>query len=103
MQKFRKNDDVIIISGKHKGQAGKIISLDYKKTRAIVDKVNIIKKHTKPNQVNSEGGIVDKEGPIHLSNIALASKGKEPKAIKTKFVKQGNRKVRVDKKTGKEV
>lgn len=103
MQKFRKNDEVIVISGKHKGQVGKIINVDYKKNRVIVDKVNIIKKHTKPNQINSEGGIIDKEAAIHLSNIALASKGKDKKAIKTKFVKQENRKVRVDKKTGKEV
>lgn len=103
MQKFRKNDEVIVIAGKHKGKVAKIINLDYKKNLVIVEQVQMVKKHTKPSQNNSEGGIIEKEAPIHLSNIALATKGKEKKAIKVKFVKQDGKKVRVDKKTGKEV
>ncbi len=103
MQKFRKNDEVIVIAGKHKGKVAKIISLDYKKNLVIIEQVNMVKKHTKPNQTNSEGGIIEKEAAINISNIALASKGKEKKAIKVKFVKQGDKKIRVDKKSGKEV
>lgn len=103
MQKLRKNDEVIVISGKHKGQSGRIIKINYPKNRAVVEKINVVKKHRKPSQVNSEGGIFEQESTIDLSNIALASKGKDKKPLKVKFVVSNNKKIRVDKKTGKVV
>lgn len=106
--KFKKNDEVVVISGSHKNKSGKILAIDAKKNRATVQDINLKTKHRKPSQQNTEGGIVTFEGPIHLSNLALvskkASKSKAPEHSKVgyKFNKDGN-KVRYAKKTGKEV
>ncbi len=64
MRKLRKNDQVIVLSGKHKGTRGTIISLDWKKGRAKVEKVNVVKKHAKPSQTNAEGGIIEFEARL---------------------------------------
>lgn len=103
MMKIRKNDEVIVISGKHKGQAGKVVSINRKKDLVVVDKINIVKKHNKPTQNNPDGGITEFEAPIHISNIALKSKGKEAKATRVGFkTDDKGKKHRIDKSTGKE-
>jgi large subunit ribosomal protein L24 len=68
-KKFRKGDDVIVISGRDKGKKGNILRVMPKEGRIIVQGVNVVKRHTRPSQMNS-GGIVDKEAPIHVSNVA---------------------------------
>jgi large subunit ribosomal protein L24 len=71
MKKIIKGDDVIVLSGKNKGTRGSVLSI-VSEDRIIVENVNIIKKHTKPNpQVGEPGGIVEKESPIHISNVAI--------------------------------
>jgi large subunit ribosomal protein L24 len=71
-----KGDTVKVISGESRGQQGKIISIDVKKLRAIVEGVNLISKSEKPNAKNTNGGIVKKEGAIHLSNLMYVEGGK---------------------------
>ncbi len=97
--KVKKGDEVIVITGKNKGKKGKILSILPKENKAVVAGVNLVKKHTKPSQ-NSEGGIVQKELPIHISNISLI----DPKSggstrVGFKTMKDGS-KVRIAKKSG---
>lgn len=82
MSRLKKNDRVKVISGNHKGKEGKILKIFRDKNRVIVEGVNIIKRHTKPNQKNPQGGITQKEAPINLSNIMLIDpKSNEPSKI----------------------
>jgi large subunit ribosomal protein L24 len=74
--KLKKDDLVMVISGNAKGQEGKIVSIDLQKSRAIVEGVNMISKHTKPNAKSPNGGIVKQEGSIHISNLMLVVGGK---------------------------
>ncbi len=74
--KLKKGDTVKVISGESRGQQGKIISIDVKNLRAIVEGVNLISKSEKPNAKNTNGGIVKKEGAIHLSNLMYVEGGK---------------------------
>ena len=69
--KLKKGDLVKVISGDSKGQEGKIISIDLKKLRALVEGVNMISKHSKPNAKNPNGGIIKTEGSVHVSNLML--------------------------------
>jgi large subunit ribosomal protein L24 len=73
-QHVKKNDEVVVIAGTEKGKRGKIIEVLPGKQRVIVEGVKMIKKHTKRNQQNPEGAIIEREGTIHLSNVMLASK-----------------------------
>ena len=73
--KLKKGDLVKVISGDSKGQEGKIISIDTKKMRALVEGVNMISKHSKPNAKNPNGGIVKVEGSIHVSNLMFVANG----------------------------
>jgi large subunit ribosomal protein L24 len=69
--KVRKNDTVIVISGNSRGKTGKVLKMFPVKNRVIVEGVNIVKRHTKPSQRNPQGGIVQKEAPIHISNVMV--------------------------------
>ncbi|RPI19410.1 MAG: 50S ribosomal protein L24 [Ignavibacteriae bacterium] len=71
LTRLKKNDKVKVISGNHKGKEGKILKLYRDKNRVIVEGVNIIKRHTRPTQKNPQGGISQREAPIHISNIML--------------------------------
>jgi large subunit ribosomal protein L24 len=73
-QHVKKNDEVVVIAGTEKGKRGKVIEVLPSKQRVIVEGVKMIKKHTKRNQQNPEGAIIEREGSIHLSNVMLASK-----------------------------
>lgn len=68
---IKKGDQVVVLSGNEKGKTGKILKVLPKQERVIVSGVNIIKRHTKPNQKQPQGGIVEKEAPIHISNVML--------------------------------
>ena len=97
--KLRKGDKVIVVAGKNKGNTGEIIKVYPNKNRVMVRGINIVKRHTKPTQ-NNAGGIVEKEGTIHISNIAyLDEKENKPSRLGFKVLEDG-RKVRVSKKSG---
>lgn len=68
---IKKGDTVSVISGEYKGQQGKVLEIIVKTNRAIVEGVNIVSKHTKPNATNPDGGIIKKEAPIHISNLLV--------------------------------
>jgi large subunit ribosomal protein L24 len=74
--KLKKGDTVKVISGESRGQEGKIVSIDTKKMRAIIEGVNMVSKHTKPSAKNADGGIVKQEGSIHISNMMFVEGGK---------------------------
>ena len=97
--RLRKGDDVVVISGRDKGKTGSILRVLSTKDRVIVDGVNMVKRHTRPSQAQP-GGIVDKEAPIHISNVAIADpKDGSATRISYKFLEDG-RKVRVSKRSG---
>lgn len=90
-----------VISGESKGQEGQVMSIDRKKMRAIIGGVNLVKKHAKPSASDPQGGIVEKEAGIHVSNLMIVSKG-EATRIGRKMDKNGKL-VRYSKKTGEEI
>ncbi|MGG3891675.1 50S ribosomal protein L24 [Metabacillus fastidiosus] len=95
----KKGDKVMVISGKDKGKQGVILAAFPKQDRVLVEGVNIVKKHSKPSQVNPQGGIVSQEAPIHVSNVMpLDPKSSEPTRVGYKVV--DGKKVRVAKKSG---
>ena len=101
--KIKRGDNVIITTGKKeiKGKTGEVIEVikkEGKDPRVIVAGLNIVKKHVKPSASNPQGGITEKEASIHISNIALVNK--DGKAIKIGYKIDGDKKVRIDKKTG---
>ncbi len=97
MAHVRKGDTVIVIAGSSKGKKGKVLRVIG--NRVVVEKVAMIKRHTKPSQKNPQGGIVDKEGSIHISNVQLFDE-KSNKGTRTKNVVEGDTKVRVGVKSG---
>ena len=68
---LKKNDQVEVIAGKDKGRVGKVLKVMPDKNKAIVERINMVKRHTKPTEMNQQGQIVDKEAPIHVSNLQL--------------------------------
>jgi large subunit ribosomal protein L24 len=96
--RLKKNDTIMIIAGEHKGQTGKIIRVYPDKNVALVGERNIVKRHTKPSQKNPQGGIIEKEAPINLSNLMLVCpKTNEPTRIGTRIL-EGGKRVRYSKK-----
>ncbi|MGB5289658.1 MAG: 50S ribosomal protein L24 [Ignavibacteriaceae bacterium] len=92
--KIRKNDMVMIISGNDRGKTGKVLKVFPKKYRVIVEGINLRKRHTKPNQKNPQGGILEKEASVHASNVMILDpKSNEPTRIGSRVV--------LDEKTGK--
>ena len=69
---IKKDDKVKIIAGRDKGKIGKVLKVDRKKGGLLIEKINIVKRHSKPTQQNRQGGIVEKEAPIHVSNVKRA-------------------------------
>ena len=94
---IRKGDTVRVIAGKDKDKEGKVLSVDAKNHRVLVEGINMITKSVKPNAANQQGGIINKEAPIDISNVAYLKDGKTTR-IGYKF--DGDKKVRVAKKTG---
>ena len=97
---LKKNDKVIILSGKEKGKIGAVLKVDREAERVIVEKINVVKRHTKPSAASAQGGIVEKEAPIHISNLMIiCNKCAEPTRIGKRILDDGS-KVRVCKKCG---
>ncbi len=106
--KIRKDDNVRVIAGKDKGRTGRVLRVDPGKQKVYVEGANIIKRHTKPRTLRDTqrsqelGGIVEMEGPIHVSNVMLIDPDSgEPTRVSIK--REGGRRVRVAKKSGKEI
>ena len=98
--KIRKGDTVMVIAGDDKGKTGRVLSVDETKRRVIVEKVNFVKRHTKARGQNQQGGILEKEAPLHISNVMLF----DPKAgrgvrIGVRITKDGKRE-RISRATG---
>ncbi|HTV68102.1 MAG TPA: 50S ribosomal protein L24 [Rhizobiaceae bacterium] len=99
MQKIRKGDKVVVLSGKDKGRTGEVLRVMPKDDKAVVRGVNQVRRHQKQSQ-SQEGGIITKEAPIHLSNIAIADpKDGKPTRVGFQIQKDGT-KVRVAKRSG---
>jgi large subunit ribosomal protein L24 len=97
---IKKNDKVVVLTGKEKGKIGTVLRVDAEKDRAIVEKLNIVKRHTKPGGKRAQGGIVEVEAPIHVSNLMLVcSKCAEPARSGKKILEDGS-KARACKKCG---
>lgn len=96
--RLRKNDNVQVISGEYRGKSGRILKVFPEKNRAIVEGINMVKRHTKPNAKNQQGGIVEKEASIHISNLLLVCpKTGKPTRLGTTILEDGKR-VRFSKK-----
>jgi large subunit ribosomal protein L24 len=97
---IKKNDKVIVLTGKEKGKIGNVLTVEKNTDRVIVEKINLVKRHTKPNAKNAQGGIVEKEAPIHISNLMIiCNKCAEPTRVGKRILDDGS-KVRVCKKCG---
>ena len=95
--KIKKGDTVKVIAGKDKDKEGKVLSVDAKNNRVVVEGINMITKHEKPSMSNQQGGIVNKEAPIDISNVMYVHKGK---ATRIGYKTENGKKVRVAKSTG---
>ena len=95
--KIKKGDTVKVIAGKDNGKEGKVLSVDPKNNKVVVEGVNVIKKHTKPSAANQNGGIISKEAAIDASNVMYVHKGK---ATRVGFKIENDKKVRFAKSTG---
>ncbi len=101
--KIRKGDTVMVIAGDDKGKTGRVLSVDAEKQRVIVEKVNFVKRHTKPKSQGQQGGILEKEAPIHISNVLLYdAKAGRGVRVGTRTTKDGKRE-RVSRATGEPV
>jgi large subunit ribosomal protein L24 len=106
--RIRRDDQVLVIAGKDKGRRGRVLRTDPEKQKVYVEGANIIKRHTKPRTLRDTqraqeiGGIVEMEGPIHVSNVMLIDpESNEPTRVGIK--REGGRRIRVAKKSGKEI
>ena len=97
---IKKNDKVKVIAGKDKGKEGEVFQVLARENRVIVKGVNVVKKHQKPSNANPNGGIVDAEAPIHVSNVMLIDPSNN-EATRVGFKVEDGKKVRVSKKSGK--
>ena len=96
----KKGDQVVIIAGKDKGKKGRILAAYPADQRVLVEGVNIVKRHTRPSATNQQGGIIEKEAPVHVSNVMVVDpKSGEPTRVGKKILADGT-KVRYAKKSG---
>ena len=99
--KIKRDDQVMVIAGEHKGSKGKVIKLIRDQNKAIIEGINLIKKHAKPSAKNPQGGIVEKEAPIHISNLSITTAEGEATRIGYRF--EDGKKVRFAKKNNEVV
>jgi large subunit ribosomal protein L24 len=103
--RIRRDDEVMVISGKDKGKTGKVLRVDREKQRVFVEGLNIIKRHQRPSPMNPNAvaGVIEREGPIHVSNVALMDpKEKKPTRIGSTTTADGKR-ARVTKRSGTQI
>jgi large subunit ribosomal protein L24 len=100
---IKKGDTVMVITGESKGQKGRILEIDRVKERALVEGVNMVSKHTKPNTKAPQGGIIKKEAPVHLSNLMLIDPASGKPTRIGKRLNEKDKLVRYSKKSGEEI
>src|ERR1700745_4368830 len=103
--KIRRDDEVIVISGKDRGKTGKVLRVDPGKDRVYVTGLNIIKRHTKPSQTpggNQAGGVIEREGPIHISNVMLIDP-KDKKRTRVGVAREDGQRMRVTRRSNTKV
>ena len=99
--KIKQGDVVEVISGSYTGKQGRVLKVIRDKDRLVVEGINMLKKHMRPDQENPQGSIIEKEGSIHISNVQLINRGKATR-VGYKFLDDG-KKVRFSKQTGKNI
>ena len=97
---IKKGDTVMVITGDSKGQQGKVLKVDTEKNRAIVEGINLVSKHTKPNAKSPQGGIVKKEAPVHISNLMVVDSTGKPTRTGRRIDPKKEMSVRYSKKSG---
>ena len=103
--KLRTDDTVVVISGKDKGKTGRVLRVDREKGKVYVEGINIVKRHQRPNpgRPNAPVGVIEREGPVHVSNVALLDpETRKPTRVGTRRTEQGTR-LRVAKRSGAEI
>jgi len=100
---IRKGDQVIVNTGEYKGQKGRVLNINRDKNRAIVEGVNMVSKHTKPNATNPQGGITKQEAAVHLSNLNLVDPSSGESTRTGRRLNDKNKLVRYAKKSGEEI
>ena len=102
--KIRRDDTVIVISGKDKGKTGKVLRVDKEKSRVYVEGLNIIKRHQRPSAVNpnAQAGVIEKEGPIHISNVMLIDP-KDKKPTRVRISRENGQRFRVAARSGEKL
>jgi len=90
--RIRKGDTVVVIAGRERGKTGKVLSVDLNAGKVVIEKLNIIKRHTKPNQKAKQGGILEREGPLRLSNVMyLCPVTQKPTRVGIRTLEDGRR------------
>jgi large subunit ribosomal protein L24 len=97
---IKKGDTVMVIAGDSKGQQGRVLVVDNEKEKAMVEGVNVVKKHSRPTNKTPKGGIIEKEAPIHISNLKVIDSSGKPTRVGRKTDEKTNKTVRYSKKTG---
>jgi large subunit ribosomal protein L24 len=100
---IKKGDTVMVITGESKGQKGRVLEVDRDKYRAIVEGLNLVSKHTKPNAKSPQGGIIKKEAPVHISNLMLVDPASGKPTRIGRRLNSKNKLVRYSKKSGEEI
>jgi len=102
--KIRRDDEVIVISGKDRGKTGKVLRVEPKKQRVYVEGLNIVKRHQKPSALNpnAQAGVIEREGPIHVSNVALVDP-KEKKPTRVGIKREDGKRFRVARRSGQQI
>jgi large subunit ribosomal protein L24 len=100
---IRKGDQVIVNTGEYKGQKGRVLEVDRSKNRAIVEGVNLVSKHTKPNAKSPQGGITRREAPIHMSNLNIVDPSSGNPTRTGRKLNDNNKIIRYAKKSGEEI
>jgi len=101
--KIKKGDQVAVIAGESKGQKGRVLAVNRDKERAIVEGVNLVSKHTKPNSKAPQGGILKKEAPVHVSNLMVIDPASGKPTRVGRRLNDKNKLVRYSKKSGEEI
>jgi len=89
VDRVRKGDTVVVIAGKEKGKRGKVLRVLHKANRVVIERIMMVKRHTKPAQQNPQGGIIEKEGSVHISNVMPVDPGSD-KGTRVKFKRDEN-------------
>jgi large subunit ribosomal protein L24 len=106
--KIRRDDEVVVISGKDRGKTGRVLRVDPKKSKVFVEGLNIVKRHQRPQQVSGAqraetvGGVIEKEGPIHISNVMLIDP-KDKKPTRVGIAREGGGRMRVTRRSNTKI